>query len=106
MNARSLKDKILEITEGPRTKKYTALVEDKETKKTRKISFGARDYEQYKDSTPLKLYKNKDHGDAERRRNYFSRHSGVDNKQQAVAKELRQSGGRLNAKILSHFYLW
>ena len=37
-------------------KKYTAYVKDKKTKKIRKIHFGASDYPQYKDRTPLKIY--------------------------------------------------
>ena len=37
-------------------KKYTVLVRDTETKKERKVSFGAKGYSQFKDSTPLKLY--------------------------------------------------
>ncbi len=42
-------------------KKYTAYIQNKATKKIRKIHFGASDYEQYKDRTPLKLYSHKNH---------------------------------------------
>ena len=89
-----------------KNKKYTVIVEDKKTKRTRTIQFGARSYEQYKDSSPIKKYSRKDHGDAKRRRNYFSRHSGVTTKREAMIKELKKSNGRYNAKILSHKYLW
>ena len=41
--------------------KYTATIMNKKTKKTRKIHFGDRRYQQYKDRTPLKLYKHKNH---------------------------------------------
>ena len=82
-------------------KKYMAILCD-----GTKIHFGASEYQQYKDSTKLKLYSHKDHNDNARRRNYFSRHSaGITNKRDAIAYELRKSG-RVTAKILSHKYLW
>jgi len=87
-------------------KKYTAIVRDNETKKERKISFGSIDYPQFKDSTSLKLYKSKDHGDNRRKRNYFKRHSSVKTKAEALSNEIAKSGGRYNAKILSHRFLW
>jgi hypothetical protein len=87
-------------------KKYEATVEDLRTRKQRKIHFGASDYEQFKDSTPLKLYAHKNHGTVKRRRNYFNRHSGTPTKGKAVALEKRRSRGKYNAKILSHIYLW
>ena len=86
-------------------KKYTAIVSDKDGYE-RSISFGAKGYEQYRDLTGLKLYKRNDHLDSNRRRSYYSRHSGVDNKSDAVKKEIRKSRGYYNAKILSHLYLW
>ena len=87
-------------------KKYVAIVRNKETKKERKINFGDNRYENFKDSTPLGLYTHKNHGDKKRRDNYFSRHSGTKNKQEALLKEMKKSGGKFNAKILSHRYLW
>ena len=51
-------------------KKYTAIVRNKITKKERKINFGDNRYENFKDSTPLKLYSSKNHGDKKRRKNY------------------------------------
>ena len=84
-------------------KKYTALVRDSVTKKERKVSFGSRDYSQYRDSTPLKLYSSKNHLDKKRRENYFMRHSGVKTKREALAKE---KGKKITAKYLSHRYLW
>lgn len=70
------------------------------------IHFGAKSYQQYKDSTGLGLYSHLDHGDSKRRKAYFMRHSGVPTKGEAVQKELGKSGGKYNAKILSHMYLW
>jgi len=87
-------------------KKYTAYIQDKKTKKTRKIHFGASDYPQYKDRTPLKLYAYKNHNTRKRMQNYFSRHSGTKNRTQAIKLEKKKSKGYYNAKILSHIYLW
>ena len=87
-------------------KKYTAIIQNLKTKETHKISFGAIGYQQYKDSTPLKLYSKGNHGDPNRRRNYFMRHSDEPTKKKAVNKEIRKSHGYYNAKILSHIYLW
>lgn len=38
------------------------------------IHFGALNYAQFKDSTPLKLYSRLDHKDPERRRRFYLRH--------------------------------
>lgn len=38
------------------------------------LSFGSADHDQWKDETPLQLYKHKDHLNSERRRLYFLRH--------------------------------
>ena len=84
-------------------KKYTALVMDTETKKERKVSFGSKNYSQYFDSTPLKLYSANNHLDKNRRRNYFMRHSAVPTKREALAKE---KGDKITPKYLAHFYLW
>ena len=102
-----LKEKIVRI-ERPsvKGKKYTAIVKNISTGKERKISYGAIGFSQFKDSTPLKLYSSKDHGDEKRRQNYFNRHSGVKNKKEAIEKEIKKSGGFYNAKILSHKFLW
>ena len=56
-------------------KKYTVLITDREGK-IKKINFGDSRYEQFKDSTPLKLYSKLDHLDSTRRKNYIKRHSG------------------------------
>lgn len=101
------KEKIVRIEKpSVKGKKYTAIIKNISTGKERKISYGALGYFQFNDSTPLKLYSSKNHGDEKRRQNYFSRHSGVKNKKEAIDKELKKSGGFYNAKILSHMYLW
>ena len=86
-------------------KKYMATVKGASGSE-RTIHFGAKDYEQYKDSTNLGLYRTKNHGDSKRRSNYFKRHSGTSRKSAAIRKEFRKSHGKYNAKILSHKYLW
>jgi len=82
-------------------KKYMAILTNGD-----KIHFGAKGYEQFKDSTGLGLYSNMDHGNKKRRENYFSRHSaGIKNKNDALKYEWNKSK-RITAKILSHKYLW
>ena len=98
----ALKEKVKTIEKSKaKGKKYVAI-----TTKDRRINFGSKDYEQYSDSTPLKLYKDKDHNDPKRRLNYFQRHSGESTKRLALQKEILKSSGMLNAKILSHRFLW
>ena len=94
--------KIIKAT--AKNKKYSAIVRNKTTKKERKISFGAIDYQQFKDSTPLGLYSSKNHGDKKRRKQYFQRFSNVSTKAEAVKKE--KAGGKYTPKLLSHIYLW
>ena len=75
-------------------------------KKIRKIHFGDKNYPQYKDRTPLKLYAHKNHNTRKRMQNYFSRHSGTRKRGQAIKMEKKKAKGYYNAKILSHLYLW
>lgn len=102
-----LKEKIISINKSSRKgKKYMATIQDKQTKEKRKIHFGASNYEQFYDSTPLGLYSHKNHLDKDRRKNYFKRHSGLSTKQKSIKKELKLSDGYYTPKILSHKYLW
>jgi len=70
------------------------------------VHFGDSRYPQYRDTTGLGLYSHLDHGDKNRRRNYFMRHSGVPYKLAAIDKEMRKGFKVLTPKILSHKYLW
>lgn len=101
-----MKEQIIKFERGPNYKKYTAYVQNKKTKKIRRIHFGDNRYQQYKDRTPLQLYKSKNHNTRKRMENYFSRHSSTKRRKEAIDKEKRKSGGLYNAKILSHEYLW
>lgn len=71
-------------------KKYDALIQYNDgSRKT--VSFGAIrpngvPYEQYRDSTPLKLYKDYDHNDENRKKRYLSRHQ----KNHGVAAKLAE----------------
>lgn len=73
---------------------------------SRPIHFGDTRYQQYKDSTGLGIYSNFDHMNMRRREMYFLRHSGVYDKDDAIKIELKKSRGKMNAKILSHMFLW
>jgi hypothetical protein len=103
----NMKERILKFEKSKKDgKKYTVVVEDRVTKKTRIIHFGGLGYQQYKDRTPSKLYAKDNHATRKRMRNYFKRHSGTPVRSEAIKKEIDKSGGYYNAKILSHIYLW
>ena len=84
-------------------KKYTAIVRDSSTGRERRVNFGDSRYQQFRDSTSLRLYSGKDHGDAKRRRAYFMRHSGVETKDAAIKREKTRG---ITPRLLSHMYLW
>jgi len=56
-----MKETIIKFQRGPFPKKYTAFVRNKKTHKIRRINFGDRRYQQYKDRTPLHLYSKLNH---------------------------------------------
>ena len=56
-------------------KKYDAVLENKKSKTERRVPFGARGYDQYKDKA-LGLYSGRDHNDTKRRDLYRKRHAG------------------------------
>lgn len=100
-----MKETIVRVKKGTaKGKKYTAIVRNKQTGRERAIHFGAVGYGQFRDSTPLRLYRSGDHGDASRRRSYFLRHSGVSTKSAAIRKE--SASGLYTPKLLAHKYLW
>jgi hypothetical protein len=101
-----MNEKIVQFFKGPFPKKYTAHIQNKKTKKIRILHFGDQRYQQYKDRTPLKLYKNKNHNTRKRMQNYYSRHSGTKKRGDAIKKEKSKSKGYYTPKILSHIYLW
>ena len=81
-------DKNIKIEKSDRKgKKYKDILPDGKA-----VHFGAVGYQQYKDSTPLKLYSNLDHKDEKRRELYYKRH----------AKEYP----KYSADYFSKIYLW
>ena len=101
-----MKEIIIKFVKGPSKKKYTAILQNKSSKKIRKLHFGANGYAQYRDSTPLGLYTNRNHSDIKRMRRYYQRHSGTDKRLVAIRKEKQKSDFYYTPKILSHLYLW
>ena len=101
-----MNERIIKFQRGPYPKKYTAFIRNNKTHKIRRINFGDRRYQQYKDRTPLHLYSRLNHFTRKRQENYFKRMSGTRKRGQAIKKEKRKSHGLYNAKILSHEYLW
>ena len=73
-----------------KNKKYKVVVKFK-SKSDETYHFGDKRYGQYRDSTPLKLYADKDHLDKKRQKAYFARHG---------------KAKRYSAKWFSHRYLW
>lgn len=103
-----MKEKILKIEKSKvKNKKYTAKVINKKSGKTRKINFGQRGYQHFKDRTPLKSFKKLNHYNKKRQEKYYSRFSkGIKNRRKAIKYEERKSKGFYNPKLLSHIYLW
>jgi hypothetical protein len=64
------------------------------------IHFGNKNYEQYKDTTPLKLYSFLDHGDKKRRESYLARAKGIKSKGQLTWQD------KNSANYYSIKYLW
>ena len=65
------------------------------------IHFGSSSMQQYKDSTPLKLYSNLDHGDKKRRISYLARAKGIKNKQGNLTWKNKESSNYYSIR-----YLW
>ena len=88
------------FVEGPGRYKYTAIM-----KNGKRVNFGHRDYEHYRDSVPKSMgggiWSHKDHGDTKRRDNYRSRHGGVLTKDGKKAYQVKYS-----PSWFSYYYLW
>lgn len=80
-------------------KKYKVTFQEKG--KTYNVHFGDVRYQQFKDSTPLKLYSHLDHKDKERRKRYLARATKIRNKEGQLTKN--------NKKFANYWaikYLW
>ena len=82
-----------------KNKKYRVTFEYKKDIHT--VDFGDKRYQQYKDSTPLKLYSSLNHNDKNRRKNYLARSRGIKNKNGDLTKN-----NPLGANYWSIRYLW
>jgi hypothetical protein len=71
------------------------------TPKGKWVHFGSRMEQQYKDSTPLKLYKHLDHNDPKRRSSYLARAKGIKNGQGKLTWNDKESPNYYSIK-----YLW
>ena len=54
-------------------KKYTAVLKNKKTGRTKNVHFGSTSYQQYKDRTGIGAYSHKNHNDPKRRKNFKAR---------------------------------
>jgi len=65
---------VLKWSRGTGKKKYKVVIYEG-AKKIKTVQFGHKDYGQYKDKTPLKLYSSKDTLDKKKRKSYRARHN-------------------------------
>lgn len=79
-----------------KNKKYLVILPNE-----KKINFGDKRYEHFKDTTPLKLYSNLDHNDKKRQKNYCARSAGIKNKKGKLTKNNKESANHYSMK-----YLW
>lgn len=92
--------KIINFKESPlKNKKYRVNFILKN--KLYSVDFGNIYYQHYRDSTPLQLYRNLNHYDIERKRNYLKRSSGIKNKNGELTKD-----NPLSANYWSRKFLW
>lgn len=88
------------FTRGPGRYKYTAILPN-----GKRVHFGHRDYQHYKDSVPKslggKLWTKLDHNDNKRRENYRKRHGGVLTKDRSKAYLRKYS-----PSWFSYYFLW
>ena len=81
-----------------KNKKYSVYVM-KNGKKTL-IHFGDKRYQQFRDTTPLRLYKKLDHNDNVRRRRYLQRSRKITNKKGELTHKDKNSSNYYSIKFL------
>ncbi len=95
-----LRNNVEKFIIGPTVYKYTAVL-----KSGKRVNFGRRGYEHFKDSVPKDMgggrWNHKDHGDKARRTNYRARHGGVLTKNGQPAYKVK-----LSPSWFSYYYLW
>jgi hypothetical protein len=96
----TIRSKVQKFILGKGNHKYTAVL-----KNGKRINFGHRDYQHYKDSVPIDMgggrWAKKDHLDATRRRNYRTRHAGVLTTNGTPAYKVK-----LSPSWFSYYLLW
>ena len=83
-----------------KNKKYSVYVKG-DNGKTKLINFGDTRFENYKDTTPLKLYSHLNHNDPIRRDRYLQRAKGIKDKQGNLTWKDKNSANYYSVK-----YLW
>jgi hypothetical protein len=78
--------------------KYWVYVKSDTKKGFKRIGFGHKDYEQFKDK--LGFYKSKDHGDPVRRKSYLARAKGIKDKQGNLTWKDKNTSNYWAVKIL------
>lgn len=90
----------IRFVRGPGFKKYTAILPD-----GKRVNFGDRRYQQYKDIVPPKLgggkWSHKDHRDHKRRAAYRKRHAGMTCKNGSKCIDKKFSPA-----WFSYYFLW
>lgn len=85
---------------GSRKHKYTAILPD-----GKRVSFGHRDYQHYKDVVPVRLggglWTKKDHKDPIRRAKYRARHGGM-----MCKNGVRCINRKYSPAWFSYYFLW
>ena len=78
--------------------KYWVLIKSDNKKGFKRIGFGSKDYQHFKDK--LGYYKNLDHGDPVRRKSYLARSKGIKNKQGELTWKNKDSANYWSIRIL------
>ena len=96
----------IKFVKGTGTKKYTAIIPPNKTfPKGKRVSFGHKDYQHFKDSVPKSQgggkWSHKDHGDKDRRKNYRKRHGAQKCKDGKTCYKIKYS-----PSWFSYYFLW
>ena len=90
MNSITIDKDIIYFFKGDGDYKYKAYVL-KDNGERLIVDFGDKHYSQYKDQTPLQLYKDLNHLDEKRRLRYRKRHGGIYTKDGVLAYKVKYS---------------
>ena len=96
----------IKFIKGRGDKKYSSIIPPiKKFPRWKRVSFGHKSYEQFKDSVTKKLggglWSHKNHGDKKRRSNYRKRHGGMKCKNGDICYKIKYS-----PSWFSYYFLW